>query len=157
MKFDNQLCTLEQAEIFKALGVWQDNNYFVYIKLRNGKTCPCVEATIPREHKNQIVAAAFTVAELLKMLPFIILHDGHEYFMSFGHSMKGYRITYETQKLGLIFNIDEDLDREKKALFSTMRSGKLAAHVLGEYLRMLLQHGDGIVDIDKLNDRLKNS
>ena len=100
---------------------------------------------------------ALTVSELLKLLPFIIRHDGHVYFMSFGHSMKGYRVIYETNKLGLIFNLDDELDREKKALFSTMRSGKVAAHVLAEYLRMLLDSNSGVLQVNDINERLINA
>ena len=180
MKLEKQVITLEQAKELNSLGV-KSQTYFYWVEFEDGIFALCREGS-KYEESNEImwmivgetppeiqeaiddeccnatgmVYPAYSVAELLKMLPFIIRHDDNDYFMNFGHGSKGYRVIYETNKLGLIFNLDDELDREKKALFGTFRSGKYAAQVLGEYLRMLLAHGDGVVDMQKLHDRVSN-
>ena len=161
MKLEQQVCTLEQSKLLSKLGVSQ-KTIFYYMRW---DICEApmqydiiTSETLAECEENPMVSpdaySAYTVSELLKALPFIIRHDGNDYFMSFGHSSKGYRVIYETNKLGLIFNLDDELDREKKALFGTMRSGKYAANVLAEYLRMLLENGDGVVSVDDVNNRL---
>lgn len=149
MKIESHCCTFEQAKELQRLGVVYDNANFYYndaTALVNGKG-PVIWGNYP----------AFMMAELLKMLPFRLYWEGNDYFMSFGHGNKGYRVIYETNKLDLIFNFDGDLDREKKALFGTFRSGKNGAEVLAEYLRMLLDSNSNILPVEQVNERLNSA
>lgn len=149
MRAQSQVCTQEQAKELKKLGVvyetplwyWNDMGALV-----NGKG--------PEDWGNY---PAFTVSELFKMLPFIIRHEENDYFMTFSHGSKGYRVIYETQKLDLIFNLYGDLDREKKTLFGTFRSGKNAAEVLAEYMLMLLDSNSDVLPVEQVNERLRNT
>lgn len=149
MKLEKQVCTYEQAKELQRLGVVYDEAKYFWNDCK-----ALVNGRGPSSFGNY---AAFSVSELLLMLPWIIRFEGNDFFMSFSHGMKGYRVIYETQKLDLIFNLDGDLDREKKALFKTFRSGKNAAEVLAEYLRMLLDSNSDVLPVDQVNQRLFNS
>lgn len=161
MKIEDQVCTLEQALELDKLGLKAESLFYWWrwSIAEAGNTYDLCTADELESYKDNPMVypewyPAYTVSELLKMLPFVLRHDGNDYFVNFGHSMKGYRVIYETNKLGLIFNLDDELDREKKALFSTFRSGKVAAHVLAEYLRMLLDSNSGVLFPDDCNKRL---
>jgi len=166
MKVEKQVCTLEQAIKLKELGVMQ-KSLFYWRETLNGFAISfndndldfitgMLEPDTVIEDDQINVYSAFTVSELLKILPFRIYHDRHDYFMKFTHSHKGYRVAYETNKLGLEFNIYGELDRTKLSLFQTARSGKYACNVLAEYLRMLIEHGDGVVTLESVNQRIDN-
>ncbi|MGN6560975.1 MAG: hypothetical protein ACTHJ2_10705 [Candidatus Nitrosocosmicus sp.] len=167
MNVEKQVITLEQAIELKRLGVKQ-KSLFYWRETLNGYALSFADNdldfitgfiepdTIIGDDDQQMVYSAFTVSELLKILPFIIRHEQNDYFMTFTHSMKGYRVAYETNKLGLEFNLDGELDRQKLSLFQTMRTGKYACNVLAEYLRMLIAHGDGVVILEQLNQRIEN-
>lgn len=149
MKIESHCCTFEQSKELQRLGVVYENANFYYndaTALVNGKG-PAMWGNYP----------AFMIGELLRMLPFILRWEGNDYFMSFGHGNKGYRVVYETNKLGLIFNLDDELDREKKALFGTFRSGRNCAEVLAEYLRMLLDSNSNILPVEQVNERLNST
>lgn len=166
MNIEKQVCTLEQGQELRLLGIDPNNCCFVHV-FNSAIGYEGIKETTDIKSRHKLSSIydmgvikfypALTVSELLKALPFIIRHEGNDYFMSFGHSHKGYRVIYETNKLGLIFNLDDELDREKKALFGTFRSGKYACNVLAEYLRMLLDSNSGVLMPDDVNERLKNA
>jgi len=164
MKLENQYCTAEQSKELHRLGIRATaHKYWMRWDIPEaGNNFDLIsKETLDECEENPMVSPeaypAWSVAELLKALPFIINHESNDYFMSFGHGSKGYRVIYETNKLGLIFNLDDELDREKKALFGTMRSGKYAAEVLAEYLRMLLDSNSNVIIVETLNERLNNA
>lgn len=163
MKLEKQVITLEQAIELDRLGVSQISLF--YFMRWDSAYAPeefhlVTDDELEKCKDNPMVSpqyySAFTVSELLKALPFRIYYDSEDYFMSFGHGNKGYRVIYETNKKGLAFNLDGELDRPKDALFGTFRSGKYACNVLAEYLRMLIDANDLDI-ISEVNGRLLNA
>jgi hypothetical protein len=144
MKLDKQVCTLDQSKKLVELGVKQDANFYwkvneIQTVITDFEMKRMIERSLPGINE---YFPAYTEAELLKMLPFIIgckngLDD--DYFLSIHGGRNGWHIQYKTNKGDVIVNSDGDIDRAVGYLHNTYRVAYDLADCAARYLIMLLE------------------
>lgn len=144
MKLEDQVCTLEQAKRLKELGV-DARSVFMWAGESENEAEPRYTSgydwsDYPCYSGMPIQFPAYTVAELMSLLPPMVRHNGEDYFLYVIKGFNRHIVNYRTNRGEFAVNEQGELNMPVSHLFKTFRSDKSLAWALSEMAALLLEH-----------------